>query len=51
MPRPTYPNPSEREVFRTAVIPPQHTKGKRLDVTAQLLLTAVLLFTAVQLIW
>ena len=50
MPRPTHPGTGEREVFRT-VNPQQQAKGARLDVTTQLLLTAVLLFAAAQLIW
>jgi hypothetical protein len=50
MPRPAYPGASDRQVFRTAV-PQQQAKGRRFDVTVQLLLTAVLLFAAAQLIW
>jgi hypothetical protein len=50
MPRLTYPNASERELFRTA-IPIRSETGARPDVTARILLTAILLFAAAQLIW
>jgi hypothetical protein len=50
MPRLTYPGASDRQVFRTA-IPRQQAKGAQFDVTTRILLTAVLLFAAAQLIW
>ncbi len=50
MPRLSYPGASERALFRTA-IPQQQEKGLRVDATARILLMAVLLFAAVQLIW
>jgi hypothetical protein len=51
MPRSTDPRAGEGGLFRTAIIQQPQTKEPRFDVTVQLLLTAVLLFAAVQLIW
>jgi hypothetical protein len=50
MPRLDQPGISERELFR-AVRPQQQAKGARFDVTTRILLTAILLFAAAQLIW
>jgi hypothetical protein len=50
MPRFSYSGASERALFRT-VVSQRQTKGKRFDVNARILLTAVLLLAAVQLIW
>jgi len=50
MPRLTYPGASERALFRTA-IPIQSGTAAQPDVTVRILLTAILLLAAVQLIW
>jgi hypothetical protein len=50
MPRLSYPGASERALFRTA-IPQQRAKRLGVDATGRILLMAVLLIAAVQLIW
>jgi hypothetical protein len=49
IPRFTYPNVSDRALFRAAV--PQRRPKRRFDATTRILLMVVLAFAAFQLIW